>query len=181
MSTSTLKPASVRSLTSRQLEVLELIAMRLTIKEIAARLEVTESAVNQRIRSLKERLGVNSQRALAEAYADLTALERAHSIGLQTCSKSTCSKNQLPDEDATPQLASQGEQVATLVFSDVSTFEVHAPWERPESYMVAPGMLNGQSAFLHRTGAVFMLAILMMALVVLGVTVGEVLSGLGTR
>ena len=41
------------SLTSRQMEVLSLVEQRLTIKEIAARLDVSESAINQRIRAIK--------------------------------------------------------------------------------------------------------------------------------
>ena len=55
-------------LTERQLEVLRLIDERLTIKVIAARLNVTESAINQHIKTLKLRVGVATQKELADWY-----------------------------------------------------------------------------------------------------------------
>ena len=57
-------------LTYRELETLELLAWRMTNKEIAARLSVSSSAVKKRLESIYAKLGVHDRRAaVAEAVA----------------------------------------------------------------------------------------------------------------
>ena len=57
-------------LTRRELETLELLARRLTNKEIAARLSVTSAAVKKRLESVYAKLDVNTRReAVAAAVA----------------------------------------------------------------------------------------------------------------
>ncbi len=53
-------------LTPRQEEVLELIALRRTGKQIAAELGISPSRVDHHVRALKEKLGVNSLGELTE-------------------------------------------------------------------------------------------------------------------
>ena len=56
------------SLTVKQHEVLELVAENWTSKEIAARLGVTESAINQRIEAVRVRTGFLPRAHVARAY-----------------------------------------------------------------------------------------------------------------
>jgi DNA-binding CsgD family transcriptional regulator len=61
-------PASLSVLTDKQREVLALVADNRTSKEIAARLGVSESAVNQRIEMVRARLGGLPRGELARLY-----------------------------------------------------------------------------------------------------------------
>jgi DNA-binding CsgD family transcriptional regulator len=61
-------PASLSVLTEKQREVLALVADNRTSKEIAARLGVSESAVNQRIEMVRARLGGLPRGELARLY-----------------------------------------------------------------------------------------------------------------
>jgi ATP/maltotriose-dependent transcriptional regulator MalT len=57
-------------LTFREFETLELLAWRMTNKEIAARLSVSSAAVKKRLETIYAKLGVNDRRAaVAEAAA----------------------------------------------------------------------------------------------------------------
>jgi DNA-binding CsgD family transcriptional regulator len=68
MSTMTNKSASLPTLTDKQREVLALVADNRTSKEIAARLGISESAVNQRIEMVRARLGGLPRGELARLY-----------------------------------------------------------------------------------------------------------------
>jgi LuxR family maltose regulon positive regulatory protein len=60
----------VEPLTSRELEVLELLAQRFSAKEIALRLIITERTVNRHIANIYQKLAVNKRReAVAAARA----------------------------------------------------------------------------------------------------------------
>jgi DNA-binding CsgD family transcriptional regulator len=68
MSATTKAPASLPALTAKQREVLALVADNRTSKEIAARLGISESAVNQRIEMVRARLGGLPRGELARLY-----------------------------------------------------------------------------------------------------------------
>ena len=68
--TSTSKAVGV-ALTLREIETLELLARRLTNKEIAARLSVTSAAVKKRLESIYSKLDVHSRREAAAAAVAL--------------------------------------------------------------------------------------------------------------
>lgn len=61
-------PANFDRLTVKQHEVFELIAEGRTTKEIAWRLDVTDSAINQRIEAVRSRVGSPPRAELARAY-----------------------------------------------------------------------------------------------------------------
>ncbi len=61
----------IAALTSKQLEVLELVVDRRTNKEIATILEISPSAVEQRLQSVRHKFGTNSRAGLARAYQQL--------------------------------------------------------------------------------------------------------------
>jgi DNA-binding CsgD family transcriptional regulator len=167
------------SLTPRQREILERVAARLSLKQIAGELGCSESAVNQRIKSLKHRFGVNSLSELSDCFHRLAAFENAQNNVVSTCSESACSFSQLPDSVPLRQPGFRNDPAVPLVFQDAQTFMHVAPWERLEPTSVAPGVLNGPSAGLYRTGFIIVLAFLMFATLILAVAAGEALSGIG--
>jgi DNA-binding CsgD family transcriptional regulator len=59
---------SLPKLTSKQRDVMALVADNRTSKEIAARLDISESAVNQRIEMIRQRLGGLPRGELARLY-----------------------------------------------------------------------------------------------------------------
>jgi DNA-binding NarL/FixJ family response regulator len=62
------QPPFAAALTSRELEVLRLLAAGLTNREIAVRLVISEHTVHRHVTNLYRRLGVSSRTA-ATAYA----------------------------------------------------------------------------------------------------------------
>jgi DNA-binding CsgD family transcriptional regulator len=72
------------SLTSKQHEVFELVAENWTSKEIAARLGVTESAINQRIEAVRLRTGFLPRSHVARAYRQFRAERAALSATVDT-------------------------------------------------------------------------------------------------
>ncbi|HQV02612.1 MULTISPECIES: LuxR C-terminal-related transcriptional regulator [unclassified Novosphingobium] len=66
--------ALLDSLTDKQREVLLLVAEGMTSKEIARKLSISESAVNQRIEVIRQRLGGMSRASIARLYRDTNAL-----------------------------------------------------------------------------------------------------------
>jgi DNA-binding CsgD family transcriptional regulator len=83
-------------LTPKQREVLALVADNRTSKEIAARLGVSESAVNQRIESVRTRLGGIPRGELARLFRQLATPEEP-SADETTSSLFTWQKIHLPD------------------------------------------------------------------------------------
>lgn len=71
--------ALFESLTVKQHEVFELVAENWTSKEIAARLGVTESAINQRIEAVRLRTGFLPRAHVARAYRQFRAERTASS------------------------------------------------------------------------------------------------------
>ena len=64
------------SLTDRELEVLELLAERLSIKEIAARLHISPSTVQQHSHHIYRKLNVNNKRQAVARAKDLGILSK---------------------------------------------------------------------------------------------------------
>lgn len=90
------KPAADRSLprlTSKQREVLALVADNRTSKEIAALLDISESAVNQRIEIVRSRLGGLPRGELARLYRQ----ELAPNSEPEAAADPTWQKIHLPD------------------------------------------------------------------------------------
>jgi DNA-binding CsgD family transcriptional regulator len=82
-----LSDIALGSLSPKQREVLDLVLDRRTNKEIAAFLDISPSAVEQRLQSVRRRLGVQSRADLARKYEAL----------LDTCAVLTGEKLQVAD------------------------------------------------------------------------------------
>lgn len=78
----------LQDLSEKQREVLDLVVDRRTNKEIASLLGISASAVEQRLQSVRRRLGVTSRADLARTYQNL----------LDTCQERTGEKLQVADK-----------------------------------------------------------------------------------
>ena len=58
-------PSAIDSLSAKELEILQLLAMGHTGKSMAARLGQSEAAINERLRDARRKTGVGSSRELA--------------------------------------------------------------------------------------------------------------------
>ena len=121
---------SLPKLTRKQRDVMALVADNRTSKEIAARLEISESAVNQRIEMIRARLGGLPRGELARLYR----LEYAPSVEAEGAQPETWQKIHLPDLDPANQKAradgipssrsfgSQAKQIGTGDGSQLTAF-----------------------------------------------------------
>ena len=167
---------SKRDLTSKDMQVLAMISERLTVKEMAARQGVSISAINKRIRTLKEVFEVNTHRELHEAYAEM-----AEKGGFDVCTESTCTKNALPEFSEPTDRSAQDEKASVAALQDSITMRIDTPWAVHEEPRIVPRMLDGPNAGLLRSVAIMAITLLILAgiLVSLGVAQGitEALRG----
>lgn len=156
------------SLSERQIEVLALIDRRLTIKEIAGELGISETRVNQHIDVLKRRLIANSHRELAARYRELR-------IARPPLRTSEGGKTELAAADelrpSRPGAADGG-----LALSDVHAFTVKAPWEEGDEPRVVPPALDGRNAVLLRLAVIAAMVFGILASLVLAITAANSLS-----
>lgn len=164
-------PDSVVELTARQAQVLELVAKRCTLKQIASLLSISESAVNQHIKALKSVLGVNSLTELAEVHRALLNVEAG-----ETCRKTACRISGLSQPD---QIGEQpdSEGLGPIVsFHDALSYRLGTPWEDANEPEVVPGVLNGTNAKLVRATLIVALALGLFILVLVGLGVAQGIS-----
>lgn len=96
-------------LTSKQHEVLALVADNRTSKEIASELGISESAVNQRIEAVRARLGGPPRAQMARDYRNFVASGELD----ETCKPVPWQRIQLPVSDLQEQMASAGSVAGT--------------------------------------------------------------------
>jgi DNA-binding CsgD family transcriptional regulator len=158
-------------LTVKQREVLELLAENRTTKEIAAQLGVSDSAVNQRIDPLRQRLGGVTRAELARRYRRVTQDAEAG----DGCKVFTGEKLQVEIPAFSGQRVERDDRPGRYRFEDSLGFS-HNPWVgRPEPRLV-PRLLDGNHAGLARGIAIMLLLLLIVACLVLGLTAAQVLT-----
>lgn len=155
-------------LTDRQREVIERIDRRMSIKQIANDLGVSETRINQHIRALKTAFGVESLPDLVEAYRFDVDRE---TVGQEDIPyrKPEYRKKQLtsqPDSEQSSERADPGE----LIFADAQQFTVEAPWSHTAEPRIVPGVLDGRHAVIARLAVMVGIAFGVVALVVLVLT-----------
>jgi DNA-binding CsgD family transcriptional regulator len=158
------------SLTTKQRQVLELLAENRTTKEIAARLHVSDSAINQRIEPLRQRLGGITRAELARRYRDHLA-DRENAV----CKVFTGKSFQVPSTGSSFQVADRDARPGRFEFRDSMTFEHGPPWREPAREIV-PRLLDGKHAVWVRGIAILLLLVLIIATLVLGLTAAQVLT-----
>lgn len=157
-------------LTPKQHEVLRFVAENRTSKEIAWDLGISESAVNQRIESVRSRAGSPPRAELARAYRQyLQDLEAA-------CNLVTAKNSQVPEEPDSTALRGRDELADPFALADAMTFKVTAPWETDRAGRVVPEVLDGANAGLSRTAAMVAIAAGMLLVAMVGLAVARALS-----
>ena len=160
---------TAKGLTERQSQVLELIAKRQTLKQVAAELAISESAVNQHVKALKSALGVNSLAELAETHRTRAQIEADG-----TYRKSACRNSGLHIPENIEALPTSERLGPVVSFHEALSYRLEAPWEEANEPIVVPGVLNGTNARLVRATLIvgIALGLFILVLVGLGVTQG---------
>ena len=154
-------------LTEKQREVLDLVLMHKSSKEIARTLQISPYTVDQRITAARQKLGSATRGDLARSYSKLKSLCEETVYGFPYVATDAFSPQQL-DRD----------QLADPVFklSDAAFIKTDAPWH---DYPVSP---VGLEAFDNRFGifgrviVIPVLAAFMALLVLAMLAIGETLT-----
>lgn len=142
-------------LTHKQREVLALVADNRTSKEIAARLDISESAVNQRIESVRARLGGIPRGELARLFRHE---QENHSAELPAESPG----NALAWQDAPP--ARSMSASADEAGRNGAQLSVNLPGSQPRPK--EPGLAGHQGGGVSLVHASFFLAMLVIAMAI---------------
>ena len=166
--------ALLDTLTAKQREVVELVAEGLTSKEIARKLGITESAVNQRIEVVRQRLGGISRASIGRIYRQTSTLV----ITIPTSNSLTGKPIQL-QALATSDQQSSTEGVGGFAASDDEANGELQPSNLPPQ--ILPPALAGRGSRLMRFAAVVIIALGLLGVGVLTIvashTMGLVLGG----
>jgi DNA-binding CsgD family transcriptional regulator len=192
-------------LTDKQREVLSLIADNRTSKEIAGFLGITESAVNQRIESIRARLGGVPRAHLARLFRQLTQADDLPNDGPDkgepqetgdstTCNSLTADNIQLTQTPAgadreagslrVAPYSSQGAEAATAPPPEAVLPELHMAElvaTEPVSagsvmLQVVPPILDGRHGTVNRLLAMVGIAVGLLILVLVGLGVAQALN-----
>lgn len=154
-------------LTERQREVLRRIVQRKAYKVIAAELDISETRVKQHVRTIKDRLDVNSMAELVEHF---------HAISPEApFTKGRGPKMEVSRAAAHPPLGSLDDP-GVVRLADSVTMELSAPWSLPIEPRIVPGKLDGEHAGLPRSLAIVGIVIGLLAVFVLALTTAGVLT-----
>lgn len=104
--------AALDGLTDKQKEVLALVAEGMTSKEIARKLGISESAVNQRIEVIRQRLGGLPRTQIARLYRRMSTVVFTVPPSNPVTGKSIQLQ---PDSDDGQQLVLEGSEVSTAL------------------------------------------------------------------
>lgn len=178
---------SFSDLTEKQQETARLLAEGLTAKEIASRLDISHSAVAQRIENLRTKAGgitKNELARMARAWlASVRETEKPFMLDEDTpssdaCIKYTGQKNDLP-RSRDPRHESPRNQLETeLKFSDSFAFNATPPWDAERYDKLVPEVLDGEHAVPARWVLIIAMAIGMAVLLLVLLAVANTLGDL---
>ena len=155
-------------LTMRQIDVLDGISRRKSIKQIAFELQISESAINQHIKTLKTNLKVGSLAGLAETYRSISILYED-----SNCRKTASRKNRLPSAMECPDEKGRDGVEPIITFQEPLAYEMRAPWTAMVGPPVVPGVLNGKNASWVRGAAIIVIAVGILAVIMIGLGVAQ--------
>ena len=158
---------TLATLTEKQREVLDLVLMHKSSKEIARMLEISPYTVDQRITAARQKLGSTTRGDLARSYSRLKSLCEETAYGFPYVETDAFSLQQLGRD-----------QLADPVFklSDSAFVKMDAPWH---DYPVSPVGLeafDNRFGILGRVIVIPILAALMVLLVLSMLAIGETLT-----
>ena len=162
----------LESLTEKQREVLSLLAEGRTGKEIAHVLNISDSAVVQRIEKIRAKFDGASRLQLGRIWRDYTASD------IPTDCKFFAGKSfQLPNK---PELSEKGgRDTATthFEFMDYAVFKADTPWSDDRGCQVVPEVLDGENAtifrWLYAVAAALGIACFLLVLLAVSLSVGQ--------
>lgn len=157
-------------LTPKQVEVLELLTMHRTTKEIARELEIAPNTVDQRINAVREKWGTTNRKDTVRRYVQLREL----------CDKTTYGLTRLDSTDPAAEYDGQDLPADPLfVLSDASAFSPRQEWF--DDADPAPTGLEAFDARFGRRGrvvAVFVLALVLAMTLASSLAIADVLARL---
>ena len=166
---------TTKSLTSKQFEMLVLVAEGLTGKEIAHRLGISYSATSQRIETLRQKFGGITKYEMARQARQM--LFASDDPELRDCIKDTGDKFHLPNQLFGDDDARRNQAESELTFADSMPLRVTAPWEGIEADSLVPKVLDGENAVPARWAFVVItaigIAILLLVLFAVADTIGD--------
>ena len=110
-------PLSV--LTAKQREVLDLVLLHKSSKEIARKLNISHYTVDQRITAARQKLGAATRGELARSYLRLRGL----------CEETAYDFSHVESSDFPLQMPFRDQQVdPVFMLSDASTLQMNVPW-----------------------------------------------------
>lgn len=162
---STVPILGVKRLTERQRDVLDGIAKRKTIKAIAHELGISDSAVNQHIKTLKSTLQAYSLSDLAKYHS-----ENSRDYLAFDCRKTASRIPQVAPQNDSPETKLRNEIDPTVTFHDALTYHQSAPWDQTIGEVFVPEVLNGADSKLARFKSIVLITIGIFAVIILGLT-----------
>ncbi|MCT2398848.1 helix-turn-helix domain-containing protein [Novosphingobium mangrovi (ex Huang et al. 2023)] len=160
----------LESLTTRQIEVLDLLIMHRTTKEIARALSIAPNTVDQRISAVRDKWGTTNRKETARRYAQL----------LEACGKTTYGFSRV---DAARQDVDESDRdlpvEPVFILSDASAFGRRPEWDEDKD--VGLKGLEAFDAKFGRTGrivAVFVLALIMAMTLASSLAIADILGRL---
>ncbi|RIV89217.1 helix-turn-helix transcriptional regulator [Aurantiacibacter zhengii] len=165
------------NLTGKQKETITLLAEGFTSKEIASILQVSESAVVQRIETMRNKTGGLLRKELVREYRQYLS-EQETDTDQPGCNELTGKIFHLQDvdecADREPRQHPQGE----MELSDSMEFIVTSPWANDLQPKVVPEVLDGRNAGLNRWLAACGLAVSISAVMLVLLSVAGELAAL---
>ena len=177
-------------LPAKQLETALLLAEGLTGKEIATRLEISHSAVAQRIETLRRKFGGVTKHELARLARDeLSGLGYASAFNFgsaknptepvdEACIKYTGRKYHLPNPPEHDDDAIRNLPETELLFSDAFAVDATPPWTARQDERLVPEVLDGENATVARWAYVIGAAVGLSVLLLVLLAVAEALGNL---
>jgi len=160
----------LENLTSKQVEVLDLLLMHRTTKEIAREIGIAPNTVDQRINAVRDKWGTLNRKDTARLYGQLVEL----------CGKSTYGFSRI---DAGSGEGDESDQDLTadpvFVLSDARPMARHPDWF--DARVAEPAGLEAFDARFGRAGrvgAVFLLALIMAVTIAATLAIAEALEKL---
>jgi len=144
-------------LSPKERELLDQILLHKSLKVIAHDLGVTQSAIDQRLKSARSKLGAADRNDAARRYSGLLA----------SCRESTYGFEELGTDPESPVTdISEPASGSTFTFHDSATFQVMPPWDGGRQRSTVPEFLDENIGTLWRIVAipVFAVATAMLAL-----------------
>lgn len=156
--------ALLERLTDKQKEVLALVAEGMTSKEIARKIGISESAVNQRIEVIRQRLGGKSRTSIARIY------RQAHTLLLTIPTSNSLTGNAIQLQGD----AVMGQQLPSEGAGDFDAYVTEVVGALQPSTL--PPWLHGKSVAAVRMSIVVGIAVGISAVAVLVLAVGHTLA-----